>query len=304
MNANWRDIPIIDSLAQLAPGAEKFEVKMPRELLRDEESLAVWPSTTVVKYLFGSTGDRTQKATNPAELMAEHTQWGIAQSQFLVEPTDASRAMDLIAPFGDHFFASVKVDPHQGVRGTRELERTLRANPSIKSCSVSPFSLYPPIPINSKEFYVVYAKAEELGIPILVNVGIPGPRVPGLTQDPSLLDEVCWYFPDLKIVMKHGGEPWEDMCVKLMLKWPNLYYMTSAFTPRWYPEAIVRYMNTRGQDKVMFAGYWPLISYERVFAEFENLDLRDGVWEKFLHGNAARVFGLTDHLGHDTDDDR
>jgi predicted TIM-barrel fold metal-dependent hydrolase len=106
--------------------------------------------------------------------------------------------------------------------------------------------------------------------------------------------------------MKHGGEPWEDMCVKLMLKWPNLYYMTSAFTPKWYPKAIVRYMNTRGKDKVMFAGYWPLIAYERVFAQFNDLQLRDDVWEKFLHRNAAKVFGLSDGVGRDAngDDDR
>ncbi len=34
--------------------------------------------------------------------------------------------------------------------------------------------------------------------------------------------------------------------VKLMLKWPNLYYSTSAFAPKHYPKAIIDYANSRG----------------------------------------------------------
>ena len=76
-------------------------------------------------------------------------------------------------------------------------------------------------------------------------------------QKTELVDEVCYNFPELKFVMRHGGEPWDELAVKLMLKWPNLYYSTSAFAPRHYPESIIRYLNTRGADKVMYAGYYP-----------------------------------------------
>lgn len=290
-----KNIEIVDALVQMAPGADEFQVTIPRELFKDEESLEAWPNTDVVKYLFGSAGERTRQATNPSEVEVEQKRWSIRQSQIMVDPAQADPVLDAIAPFGDRFFATVKMDPHAGVKGTRQLEQLLRRYPEqIKSCSLSPFALYPPTPINSKEYYVVYAKAEELGLPVLVNVGIPGPRVPSMVQEPSLLDEVCWYFPDLKVVMKHGGEPWEALCVKLMLKWPNLYYMTSAFAPRWYPQAITHYLNTRGQDKVMFAGYWPLLDYGKVFEQLEDVDLREEVWPKFLRQNAARVFGLDD----------
>ena len=46
--------------------------------------------------------------------------------------------------------------------------------------------------------------------------------------------------------------------MKLMLKWPGLYYMTSAFAPKYYPKAIIDYANTRGADKIMYAGYYPM----------------------------------------------
>ena len=137
-----------------------------------------------------------------------------------------------------------------------------------------------------------YAKAIELGVPVTINVGIPGPRVPGECQNPMHLDEVMYFFPELVVVMAHGGEPWETTCVKLMLKWPNLYYYTSAFVPKHYPKAIIDFANTRGADKVFYAGYHPTIALERLQQEMQNVPLRPHVWPKFLRENAIRVFKL------------
>ena len=107
------------------------------------------------------------------------------------------------------------------------------------------------------------------------------------------IDEVCWFFPDLKFVMRHGAEPWEDLAVKLMLKWPNLYYSTSAFAPKYYPADVVHFANTRGADKVMYAGYYPMgLELDRIWAEMPDVGFRDHVWPKFLHENATRVFKL------------
>jgi len=95
-------------------------------------------------------------------------------------------------------------------------------------------------------------------------------------------------------VMRHGAEPWQDLAVKLMLKWPGLHYMTSAFAPKYYPKAIIDYANTRGADKVMYAGYYPMgLSLRRIFEEMPSVPLKQDVWPKFLRENARRVFRLT-----------
>src|SRR5680860_110005 len=128
---------------------------------------------------------------------------------------------------------------------------------------------------------------------IFVCAGIPGPRVPAACQDVMLIDEVCWYFPELTFVTRHGCEPWQDLAVKLMLKWPNLYYSTSAFAPKYYPQAIIDYANTRGADKVIYAGYFPMgLSLDRIMGDMPNVPFKDEVWPKFLHDNAARVLKL------------
>ncbi len=93
--------------------------------------------------------------------------------------------------------------------------------------------------------------------------------------------------------MRHGAEPWADLAVKLMLKWPNLYYSTTAFAPKYYPKDIVNYANTRGADKVMWSGYFPAgLSYDRIFAELPDVPFRDHVWPKFLRENAVKAYKL------------
>ena len=112
-------------------------------------------------------------------------------------------------------------------------------------------------------------------------------------QHMELVDEVCWFFPELRFVTRHGCEPWTDLAVKLLLKWPNLYYSTSAFAPKYYPKAIIDYANTRGADKIMYAGYFPMgLSLERIMRELPNVPLKDEVWPKFLRENARRVLKL------------
>ena len=91
--------------------------------------------------------------------------------------------------------------------------------------------------------------------------------------------------------MRHGGEPDEDLAIKLMLKWPNLFYSTSAFSPKYYPTAIIDYANTRGAEKILYGGYFPFaLELDRIFAELRSVLFRDHVWEPFLHSNAARLY--------------
>ncbi len=193
----------------------------------------------------------------------------------------------------NRFFGSFEVDPNHGMEGVRELEAAVKEL-GVKAATAFPAGLTPQVPINDKRFYPIYAKCVELDIPICVCAGVPGPRVPFGVQDVALIDEVCWYFPELKFVTRHGCEPWADLAVKLMLKWPNLYYSTSAFAPKYYPKEIIQFANTRGADKIMYAGYFPMgLSLDRIMADMPHVPFRDHVWPKFLHENAERVFKLT-----------
>ena len=194
----------------------------------------------------------------------------------------------------DRFLPSMGVDPNDGMKAVEAIVRQYETT-GLKALAGFPAGYSPQVPINDKRWYPIYAKCVELDIPVFMCTGVPGPRVPMACQKPELLDEVCWFFPELTIVMRHGAEPWEELAVKLMLKWPNLYYSTSAFAPRYYPQAIIDYANTRGADKVLYGGYFPMgLTLDRIFSELPDVPFKDEVWPKFLRENARRVLKLAD----------
>ena len=187
----------------------------------------------------------------------------------------------------DRFVLSVSLDPRLGMEAVRALERMVRDEPVVLA-RITPFMI--DLPPNDRAYYPVYAKCVELDLPIAINTGIPGPPMPGKCQDPMHLDDVCVFFPELKLVMAHGADPWWAVAIRLMIKYRNLYLQTSAYAPRYFPAELIQFMNTRGQDKIMFASDHPVLSFERCVKEAEELDLREGVLDKFLYANAERLF--------------
>jgi predicted TIM-barrel fold metal-dependent hydrolase len=192
----------------------------------------------------------------------------------------------------DRFVGSIEVDPNDITSAVRRI-RTAHEEHGIKAVTTFPSGCNPPVPVSDRRYYPIYQTCIDLGLPMIANAGIAGPRLPSHVQDVMHFDQVCYDFPELVIVMRHGAEPWEALAVKLMLKWPGLHYMTSAFAPKYYPGAIIEYANTRGADKVMYAGYYPMgLSLERIFTEMPDVPFRDHVWAPFLRENAVRVFKL------------
>ena len=192
----------------------------------------------------------------------------------------------------DRFVGQGHVDPNRGMEGIRDMVRQYEAF-GVRSFGAFNAGYNPQVGLGDPLMYPIYAKCVELGTPIFPCVGVPGPRFPMWPQKVELLDQVMYDFPELVLVTRHGCEPWQDLAVKLMLKWPNLYYSTSAFAPRHYPQAIIDYANTRGADKIIYAGYFPMgLSLERIMTDMRNVPFRDHVWPKFLRDNARRVLGL------------
>ena len=180
------------------------------------------------------------------------------------------------------------------MKTVRSLEAFARNNP-VASALVGPSfwgdGMYPP---SDAVYYPLYTKCCELDLPLCMNTGIPGPPIPAEAQNPIHLDRVCIRFPELKLVMIHGADPWWDTAIRLMIKYRNLRLMTSAWSPRYLPESLLHYMRTRGTDRVFFASDYPVLSMQRCIGEATALDLPDEVRDAWLHGNADAFFFPTD----------
>jgi predicted TIM-barrel fold metal-dependent hydrolase len=246
-----------------------------------------------VEFLFKDVpGKQLKGATDPIGVtLREMDLWGVEMGLVGVGDPDGLGA-EAVTRHPDRFIPSANTDPNDGMAGINRLVREYETF-GIRAVGVFPAGTFPQVPINDKKMYPVYAKCVELGIPVFCCAGIPGPRLKAACQHVELIDEVMFDFPDLVFVTRHGCEPWTDLAVKLMLKWPGLHYSTSAFAPRYYPRAIVDYANTRGADKIIYAGYFPMgLSLERIMTEMPSVGFKDEVWPKFLRTNALRVLGL------------
>ena len=224
----------------------------------------------------------------PAELLEVMDRCGVEKAIITVRAHEPS-ALALSFPEADpeRFTLSVSLDPRRGMETVRALESMVKNHPVVLARVVPFFFNLAP---DDRVYYPVYAKCVELDLPISVNTGIPGPPAPGKCQHPMHLDDVCLFFPELKLVMAHGADPWWAEAIRLMIKYKNLYLMTSAFAPKYFPPELLHYMNTRGKEKIIFASDHPVLSMERCVAEAAELDLREGILDRFLYSNAQRLF--------------
>ena len=260
---------------------------------KDRESKASFEFP--VEYMFKDVPDKelTDSDDPISVTLREMDHWGVERGLIGVGGTDGTGALAL-KRHPDRFIASSNFDPNTGMDGIRQIVREYETY-GVRAVGCFPAGTFPQVAINDKKMYPLYAKCVELGIPVFCCAGVPGPRLKMDPQRVELIDEVMFDFPELVFVTRHGCEPWTDLAWKLMLKWPGLHYSTSAFAPKYYPKDIIDYANTRGADKLIYAGYFPMgLSLERIMTEMEDVPFRDEVWPKFLRENALRVLGLSD----------
>ncbi|MFZ8990897.1 MAG: amidohydrolase family protein [Pseudohongiellaceae bacterium] len=281
-----KDIGIVDTMIGFP--AEDFAMyDFIRDQLKDPSAKFDFPVEymfkQVPKEMYGSTDDPIKLTLN------EMDKYGI-EIGLIGAGGEVSRKA--LKQHPDRFVGQGSVDPNQGMDGIRDMVRQYEEF-GVKSFGAFNAGYNPQVALNEAKMYPIYAKCVELDVPIFSCVGVPGPRFPMWPQKVELIDQIMYDFPELVFVMRHGAEPWEDLAVKLMLKWPNLYYSTTAFAPKFYPKAIIDYANSRGSDKVIYGGYFPMgLSIERIISDMGNLDLKETVWPKFLRENAMKVLKL------------
>jgi len=200
---------------------------------------------------------------------------------------------DVVNKYPDRFRGLAGIDPTEGMKGVRQLEY------AIKSLGFVGAHLYPHwfglAPDNAK-YYPFYAKCIELDIPIEMQIGhclLYTPDYPLRSVGrPITLDTVACDFPELRLIGIHIGYPWTEEMISVAWKHPNIYIGADAYAPKYWQECFVHFINTWGQDKVLFGSDFPLIEFERLRREVEGLNLRPEAKRKFLRENAKKVFKL------------
>ncbi|WP_415853816.1 amidohydrolase family protein [Sinomonas sp. G460-2] len=202
----------------------------------------------------------------------------------------AARHNDVLIPFGS-------VDPRTGE------EAIARAKHQALELGARGFKFHPSLQgfdPSSEEFYPLWEALQELGLPAIfhtgqngMGAGLPGGHGIKLRySNPLLLDDVAADFPGLTIIMAHPSAPWQDEANSIATHKANVFIDLSGWSPKYFPESLVKAANSILQDKVLFGTDFPLITPQKWLGAFADLPLKDEVRAKILKGNAVRLLGL------------
>lgn len=193
----------------------------------------------------------------------------------------------------DRLYGLAGVDPLDGMKGVRELEH------AVKELGFIGAHFYPhwfEISPDAAKVYPFYAKCVELDVPIQMQVGqsmnydknFPRRSV----GRPIALDAVACDFPELKLIGIHVGIPWTDEMIAMAWKHQNVFIGSDAHAPAYWPDSFTHYINTYGQDKVIFGTDFPVLDFGRTIDDIDGLGLRDAPRRKLLRDNVLRIYGL------------
>ena len=166
--------------------------------------------------------------------------------------------------------------------------------PHVKEGGVKGLKLHPSYQFfypNEPRLYPLYAKAQELKIPVVFHIGssiFKGTRLKYC--DPVYLDDVAVDFPELRIVMAHSGRGfWYDECFFLSRLHKNLYMDITGLPPQnllsYFPEI------EKNREKILFGSDWPTIPTDigKNIEAVKALPLSDRTIEAILYRNAEKI---------------
>ncbi|MFK7831175.1 MAG: amidohydrolase family protein [Congregibacter sp.] len=197
---------------------------------------------------------------------------------------------DVVIPFAS-------IDPHKGKLGARE------ARDLIENWGVRGFKFHPPLqdydPAD-RIAYPLYEVIAEYKLPAIFHTGHSGMGT-GMKGgggiklkygQPMLVDEVAVDFPDIKFILAHPSWPWTDESLSMALHKDNVFMDLSGWSPKYFPEQIVRYANTQLKHKMLFGSDFPLIRPDAWIEAASKIGFKDDVLQAIVKDNAVKLLGL------------
>jgi uncharacterized protein len=227
-----------------------------------------------------------EEGVDVALLMAEHSPRVTG-----IQPIEDM--LPLVEHDPSRFRAIAALNPHLHFPLVAEFERQ-RALGAVALKLHPVHGGYPP---NRNDLYPVYARCEELGFPVVVHCGTSTfPGASNAYADPTLLTDVIRDFPELSLVLAHGGRGWSyDTAAFLALAHEHVWIELSGLPPQRLPSYYERFDLGRLARKFIFGTDWPAIpGLRHNVKRMLDLGLDADVLEGVLWRNAAEVYRLAD----------
>jgi uncharacterized protein len=186
---------------------------------------------------------------------------------------------------------AANVNPHLHHPVAAEVERQL----DLGAVALKVHPVHGGFPANTRELYPAYAVCQERGVPVIVHCGTSNfDGAVNRFADPIYSEDVAKDFPELTIVLAHGGRGWwYDAAAFMTLMRENTWIELSGLPPKKLPEYYARHDLGRLGRKFIFGTDWPGVPGIRANAEaVAELGFADEVLAGIFAQNARRVYGL------------
>lgn len=196
----------------------------------------------------------------------------------------------------DRFFGWCGINPLGGMETLRYIERAVT---KLGFMGVHVYPHWFGVEVNHRTYWPIYAKCCELGVPITLQVGRQSPRSGGrYCAHPSMLEEIAFDFPELKIIGLHIGFPHEADMTSAVRVHENIYILADAWPPSSWSKHFVDFIaqrdwgNNDGAERVMWGTDWPVQTLAESIRQVRELDIPAETVPKLLGENAIRILGL------------
>ena len=207
-------------------------------------------------------------------------------------PANNKSVLEFCKAYPKKFVGFWGIDPHKKRAALDEMEHVVK-DLGMKGIAIDPYLAH--IPASEARFYPIYTRCVDLGIPVFITMA-PPPEVSGAIleyADPRDVDKVARDFPELCIIMSHGGYPFVNEAIYTCLRNANVYMDISEYERAPMVDVYVRAMNDMIPDKVLFASAHPFVELRDALAAYKDFPLKDDVRKKVMYENARRVLKLS-----------
>ena len=196
----------------------------------------------------------------------------------------------IVKAYPGRFVGAASIDPSNRAKASQQITNAIRDG--FRAINIEPGSYPVPMMADDRKLYPIYAQCEDAGVPVIVMAG--GSAGPDLSYtEPVHIDRVAGDFPDLKIVVSHGGWPWVHQILHIAFRRPNIYLSPDQYLANMAGmDDYVRAAGSYLADRFLYASSYPFTPVADYAAWFKKLPIGPEAMDKILFRNAASLLRI------------
>ena len=232
-----------------------------------------------------------------AEMEAADTQIGVIgvpgpTSDRGLAPTSADTIADIVVAHPDRFVGFGSVEPSDVESAVARLGEL--AAVGMRGVTIDPSTAQLSRRFDDRALYPLFDEAERLGLVVTTTMSsLLGPYMDDCR--PEYADRVATDFPNLTVIIQHGGWPYALEAIGAAYKQPNLYVVPGQYIHYGFPgsEQYITALRHLLQDQLLFGSVYPNCGPLPELRQIvESWQLPAAVERKYLRDNARRVLDL------------